>query len=374
MSQMKRGKNNTQEKYCESGRKMRKMHHNNDCKSSGEPKEMRKKYDRKYREHKREKRRVYQQKYDYEEQHKQNKKIYDRDYYRKTKEKTLKAQCEDLGSARITYFDDITISEHTIGNMEYACGKCSALMFKDEQHKQINKDSNSMCYSLCCSYGSVEVPPVSEPPNLLRTLLTGNTSLSRHFIQIIRAYNSAFAFASMTLTGQEYVFHGKGPYCFRINGQVYHTISQLLPEPGCAHKFSQLYLYDSVAELNAHMKVFDNLDQKVMKELQDMINSVNPYAALYHGVQDFLHCNPMKDVTLVLNTSSQEIDTRQYNVPTGTDIAMVIPVENENEPLNKNIVIYKNREHNPTKSELMTMDNKNPMYDPLLYVLMFPRL
>ena len=51
---------------------------------------------------------------------------------------------------------------------------------------------------------------------------------------------------------------------------------------------------------------------------------------------------------------------------------MVIPVENDNKPLNKNIIIYKNRESNPTKSELITMDDKNPMYDPLLYVLMFP--
>ena len=114
----------------------------------------------------------------------------------------------------------------------------------------------------------------------------------------------------MTLTGQEYVFQGKGPYCFRINGQVYHTISQLLPETGCAHKFSQLYLYDSTAELNAHSKVFNNLDNTILQKLQDMINSINPYAALYHRIRDILHENPMADVTLVLNTSDKEIDNR----------------------------------------------------------------
>ena len=46
----------------------------------------------------------------------------------------------------------------------------------------------------------------------------------------IWAYNSSFAFVSMSLTGKEYVFKSRGPYCFRINGQVYHTISQLLPQ------------------------------------------------------------------------------------------------------------------------------------------------
>ena len=51
---------------------------------------------------------------------------------------------------------------------------------------------------------------------------------------------------------------------------------------------------------------------------------------------------------------------------------MVIPVDNENQPLNKNIVIYKTKEHHPAKSNFMLIDDKNPMYDPLLYVLMFP--
>ena len=103
-----------------------------------------------------------------------------------------------------------------------------------------------------------------------------------------------------------------------------------------------------------------------------MINTVNPYAALYHGVRDLLNHSPATDVTLVLNTSGDGIDHRQYNVPTGTDIAMGIPVENENQPLNKNIVIYKKKDKHLSKNNLMTIDHKNPMYDPLLYVLMFP--
>ena len=51
---------------------------------------------------------------------------------------------------------------------------------------------------------------------------------------------------------------------------------------------------------------------------------------------------------------------------------MVIPVDNSHQPLNKNIVIYKTKEHHPAKSNFMLINDKNPMYDPLLYVLMFP--
>ena len=43
----------------------------------------------------------------------------------------------------------------------------------------------------------------------------------------------------------EYRFATLGPYCFRISGQVYHLISQLLPADGDVPKFLQIYLYDA---------------------------------------------------------------------------------------------------------------------------------
>ena len=153
---------------------------------------------------------------------------------KKTQLRREKHKC--LGLAKMEVFHEDAVSEHTVGNMEHICGKC-ALMFWDEQHKNINKISKDVSYLLCCSYGSVQIPPVSEPPGLLRTLLSGNYSTYCHLMQNIWTYSSVFAFASMTLTGHEFAFWGKGPYCFRINGQVYHTNSQLLLEPGFAPNF-----------------------------------------------------------------------------------------------------------------------------------------
>ena len=163
------------------------------------------------------------------------------------------------GRLRIDAFDEQLVMENTVGKMEYVCGKCDAMMFKDEMHKYIHKESNHLSFSMCCSYGHVKVPPVCDPPNFLKTLLLGNSSRTRYFLRNIRAYNSAFAFTSMTLTGSEYEFQGTGPYCFRINGQIYHKISQLLPEPGQDHKFSQIYLYDAATEVNARLNVFSSL-------------------------------------------------------------------------------------------------------------------
>ena len=309
-------------------------------------------------------------KYDTDNDLKAERAVHNKKYYQK-KKKLLHAPYQP-GAIKIDVFDENTVTANTVGQMDYICGKCGALMFKDELYKPIAKDPNHICFSLCCSYGNLKVPPVSKPLHLLMSLLSGNSPESRHFVKNIRAYNSAFAFASMTLTGQEYEFQGKGPYCFRINGQIFHKISQLFPQPGNTHTFSQIYLYDSETEINTRLQLFTALQEKTMRSLQCMINSVNPYAGLYHGVRDLMNRDPTTDVRLVLRPSGEGIDHRRYNIPTGSDIAMVIPVDDADQPLNKNIVIYKTKEHHPSKNNFMLIDDRNPMYDPLLYVLMFP--
>ena len=63
----------------------------------------------------------------------------------------------------------------------------------------------------------------------------------------------------MSLTGNEYRFATLGPYCFRISGQVYHLISQLLPANGDAPNFLQIYLYDAADEIDAWVQIFSDL-------------------------------------------------------------------------------------------------------------------
>ena len=40
--------------------------------------------------------------------------------------------------------DEQVVMENTVGKMEYVCGKCDAMMFKDEMHKYIHKESNQL--------------------------------------------------------------------------------------------------------------------------------------------------------------------------------------------------------------------------------------
>ena len=105
------------------------------------------------------------------------------------------------------------------------CSTCGAFMFKDEKHIGKLTQSDTVTFSGCCGNGNFKLPPIKNPPALLKELLTGNTPRDKKFCDNIRAYNSSLAFSSLCLTGQEFKFKNPGPYCYRINGQLYHAIN-----------------------------------------------------------------------------------------------------------------------------------------------------
>ncbi|GKD72991.1 hypothetical protein Tco_1331273, partial [Tanacetum coccineum] len=49
---------------------------------------------------------------------------------------------------------------------------------------------------------------------------------------------------------------GRGPYVFKVSGQIYHRIGSLCPPPGEAPRFLQLYIYDTDNEVENKMRHF----------------------------------------------------------------------------------------------------------------------
>lgn len=76
----------------------------------------------------------------------------------------------------------------TIGQMEKVCQYCRALKFQKET------------LGMCCSNGKVSLPPLSEPPEPLRTYVSGSDALSNHFLNNIVKYNSCFQMTSFGAT------------------------------------------------------------------------------------------------------------------------------------------------------------------------------
>jgi hypothetical protein len=107
------------------------------------------------------------------------------------------------------------------------------------------------------------LPPLAPPPKPFRWLLTGNKVDAKDFRQRICSYNSVLAFTSVganldTSVGQP------NNYTYHLRGELYHRMGSLLPQPGEAPKFAQLYISDPHAKLDGQMGNFGGLNRDTM--------------------------------------------------------------------------------------------------------------
>ena len=72
----------------------------------------------------------------------------------------------------------------------------------------------------------------------------------------------------------------------------------------------------------------------------------------------------------MLQATGKTIDPWCFNVPTGTDIGVMIPTDSDMLPT-KDLVVYRNASQHPNGKVMMKIDGRHLMYDPLLYVLIF---
>ncbi len=256
-----------------------------------------------------------------------------------------------------------------IGSMTVSCSKCDAKMWSKETHTgSIN--TGTVKFSTCCSQGKVQLPKLASPPDILKGMLTQPGRENTMFRNNIRAYNSSLAFTSLGVNEKH--VQGHGPPIFKIQGTVYHRIGQLLPEVGDEPKFSQMLIYDVNNELHNRMKWNDTLQESIMEQLQTMLHEVNPYIEVYKHAAEAMNEAGAKacDVRLVLKDTGR--DPRRYNLPTTSDVAVILPGSGE-EPGNRDIVLYRRAADDPGGHTLKKINECHRMYDPLHYILLFPR-
>jgi hypothetical protein len=121
--------------------------------------------------------------------------------------------------------------------MNIECGFCQSLNFQSEK-PQDNKFSN------CCNKGKVILEPLGEPDDLYKSLFDGRHPESKNFLENIRNYNSALAFASMSAKLDPFM-NTSGPYFYKVSGQVYHYVSESSRSISSMASYSQLYMLDS---------------------------------------------------------------------------------------------------------------------------------
>jgi hypothetical protein len=172
----------------------------------------------------------------------------------------------------------------------------------------------------------------------------------------IRAFNSVFSFTSTGVTLTEMT--GRGPYCYNIQGELVHRYVILIPcicasQFICCHflpfsrigsllrdtskrpTWGQMYVYDTQNELDNRISVFQHLvadpnpvkrEQKraLLRELQQMMHRLNPYAIIYRMAGDQLRMHPTVPLKIVLHADIAGTDQRRYNKPAADDVAALM--------------------------------------------------
>ncbi|GKA82950.1 DNA helicase, partial [Tanacetum coccineum] len=105
-----------------------------------------------------------------------------------------------------------------LGNYDQQCQHCGCLFWYNERIRN-NNYGRRVEYHLCCGGGKIYIPLIPDPPIFIQLLLRNS-----HFMEHIRAYNQMFAMTSFGAKVDDSVNKGKGPYVFKVSGQIYHWI------------------------------------------------------------------------------------------------------------------------------------------------------
>ncbi|XP_074355736.1 uncharacterized protein LOC141695387 [Apium graveolens] len=100
------------------------------------------------------------------------------------------------------------------------------------------------------------------------------------FHRLIRLYNAIFAFTSTDGNIDHSINNGRAPYVYRLNGQNQHIFGSLIPNDNETPKFCQLYIYDTINEVDNRLRWVsahdrESVDKEVVRGLITILDETN---------------------------------------------------------------------------------------------------
>ncbi|XP_074289273.1 uncharacterized protein LOC141614427 [Silene latifolia] len=126
--------------------------------------------------------------------------------------------------------------------------------------------------------------PNNEYPSELARLYTASTEDAEHFRKYARAYNNLFAFSS--IGGEFDAETQKGIYVFKLHGQIYHHVPNLLPT-------------DGKTQTNPYSRFFRSLKEISVDENTQILINKNP-----RGDPNVYNAPSSDEVAVILSDSS----------------------------------------------------------------------
>ncbi|KAI0825935.1 hypothetical protein BC629DRAFT_1256263, partial [Irpex lacteus] len=266
-----------------------------------------------------------------------------------------------LPRARKPYVEE-DIVPADFGSMDVVCHHCGALHWLEER---VRSSRSRPEFGLCCHHGQVHLDASPPPPSALRELLTSDSLQAREFRDHIRQYNAALSFTSFNVNEQN-VNTGPGPWIFKMGYQLYHCAGSLLPIEGQRPQYAQLLFYDPDEALDHRMHRNPNLCPDTMRLLQEIIFNSHRYTRIYKQAYEILEDEQADDMAVLLIADPTQ-DQRRYNLPTATEVAVIVPGDENTVPRDGRDIILRRR-----GGALQRINDTSPLYAPLHYVLLFP--
>ena len=188
---------------------------------------------------------------------------------------------EYIGRA-LQSLDDIEIvEEHYIGKMDRECKYCC---FTEEGHNPALYFPNELISSLCCSNGKALVLPLKRVYYLEHIIRS--KSIRRKYLDNIREINNALAFMSLGVNLE--MPATRGPFVFRIHGQIYHRIGNLVPPANTAPKYASLYIIDPKEALSERLKLSENqkINKILLRKLHNFLANSSPYVRAFRHMYE----------------------------------------------------------------------------------------
>jgi hypothetical protein len=170
----------------------------------------------------------------------------------------------------------------------------------------------------------------------LYKLFTSNSTESIDFLKYVRTFNNKFALTSFEIKyDKNLCIRNKGIHTFKVQGQVYHYINDLLPldgHPSCL----QLYFYDTEHEIENRIHDSDRLNPFISNKIINIFK-VNPYCAFFYTLKNV---PDLENHQIHIRTDAA-LDQRVYNALLSSQVAVIWVEENASKQhKSRDIVVF----------------------------------
>nr|XP_027196773.1 uncharacterized protein LOC113791226 [Dermatophagoides pteronyssinus] len=166
-----------------------------------------------------------------------------------------------------------------------------------------------------------------------------------------------------------------GPFCFRIQGQIYHRTGTLYPEEGEERQYAQLYVLDPAEATEERLNHPANAgcDPDLMRRIAVIMQEVNEFVKSYRMLHEIVEESGFDDTIIMAIKNDRQADPRRYNEPRVSEVAIVFNNSDGEPPFNRDILIHpRYNPHYPNASKLKRITILDPNLDALTYPLLFP--